>query len=93
MDGIARTNHFNLRFQQRGLNPVVVDTLLRYGSARRLRGQAESLTFTKAVLAEIKTDLGDSVFKACERFKNTYIVASDDGVLITIARGYRRAVH
>lgn len=93
MDGITRTKHFDRRYQQRGLTPIVVDALLRYGSTRKLRGQAEALTFTKSVLAEIRTDLGHSAFIECERLKNTYIVASHDGTLITIARRYRKGVH
>ena len=93
MHGFNKTKHFERRYQQRGLNLVVVETLLRYGSARRVRGQGVSLTFTKDVLAEIKTDLGDEVFKACERLRNTYIVTSDDGALITVARSYRKVVH
>ena len=93
MDGITRTKHFDRRYQQRGITPIVLETLLRYGSARRTLGKAESLTFTKTVLVEIRTDLGKSNFKACERLKNAYVILSDDGSLITVARSYRKAVH
>lgn len=93
MDGITRTKHFDRRYQQRGLNPLVVETLLRYGAARKTSGGAESLSFTRRVLDEIKTDLGDTVFKACERMRNAYIVVSGDGALITVARSYRKTIH
>ena len=93
MYGITYTEHFDRRFQQRGLTKLVVDTLLQYGSARRTRGGAESLTFDKVALAEIKTDLGETVFKECERQKNAYVVLSDDGSLITVARSYRKILH
>lgn len=93
MDGITRTQHFDRRFQQRGMTLLVVETLLKYGSVRRTRGGAESLTFTNDVLAEIRTDLGDTVCKACERLRNAYLVVSEDGVLITVARSYRKMVH
>ena len=93
MDGITRTKHFNRRYQQRGMTSVAVETLLQYGSTRRTRGGAESLTFTKQALKEIRSDLGDAVFKACDRLRNAYIVLSDDGTAITVARSYRKFSH
>lgn len=93
MDGITFTKHFDRRYQQRGMTSLVFDMLLKYGATRRTRGGAESLTFTKDTLAEIRADVGDAIFKACERLKNAYIVLSDDGTAITVARSYRKAVH
>jgi hypothetical protein len=93
MNGITRTRHFDHRFQQRGLNATIIEMLLNYGVRRRTRDGAESLSFTKDVLHEIRTDLGDTVFKACERLRNAYLVVADDGMLITVARSYRRTVH
>lgn len=93
MDGITRTKHFDRRFQQRGLNSTIVEMLLNYGAGRRTRDGAESLSFTKDALHEIRADLGEAVFKACERLRNAYLVVSADGVLITVARSYRRTVH
>lgn len=93
MDGINRTKHFGQRFQQRGMNQIVVMALLRYGVARKTRDQASSLVFTKAALAEIKSDLGRSAYLACERLRNAYIVMSEEGTLITVAHSYRRTIH
>lgn len=93
MHGLIYTKHFKKRVQQRGLNPIVVAALLQYGEAAFSRGGIDSLVFTKAALAEIRSDYGVSAFQMCEKFKNTYIVMSDDGVLITVARSFRRTVH
>lgn len=93
MDGIKRTKHFEQRFQQRGLTSIVVETLLQYGAARRTYGGAESFTFTTDVLAEIRSDLGDVIFKACERLKTAYVIVSDGGTLITVAHKRRKTVH
>ena len=93
MDGISRTKHFEHRFQQRGLTELVVETLLQYGSTRRTRSGAQSITFTRDVPVGIRHDLGDTVFKACDRSRNAYIVLSDEGAAITVARRYRKAVH
>ena len=93
MHGITRTRHFDQRMQQRGMNHTVIDALLQYGVARKTRDHASSLVFTKGALAEIRTDLGHAVFLACEKLRNAYIVVSDEGALITVARSYRRTVH
>lgn len=58
-----------------------------------LCGGAQSITFTRDVLVEIRHDLGDTVFKACDRLRNAYIVLSDEGTAITVARSYRKAIH
>jgi hypothetical protein len=86
MNGITRTKHFDQRFQQRGMKHVVVMALLRYGERRSSRHGIESIIFTKTALAEIRSDCGSSMFKACEKLKNTYIIMSEGGVLITVVR-------
>lgn len=93
MDGIICTHHFRLRFQQRGLNDAVVMALLRYGAARKTRAGAESLIFTKDALAEIGNDHGPDLLKLCERFRSIYLIVSEDGVLITVARSRGRTIH
>lgn len=93
MDGITRTKHFDQRFQQRGLKDVVVWTLLHYGERRSARHGIESLIFTKSVLVEIRNDYGPAVFKACEKLRNAYLIVSEDGTLITVARGDRKVIH
>jgi hypothetical protein len=92
MDGMTRTKHFDQRLQQRGLNEAVVMALLQYGAARRTRDGAESLFFSKAAMAEIRSDCGLSVFKQCEKLRNAYLIVSD-GVLVTVARSYRKIAH
>lgn len=93
MDGTTRTKHFDTRFQQRGLNQTVVEALFCYGIGRKTRDGAESISFTKSVLREIRNGLGSDTFKMCEKLKNAYVVVSDDGALITVARSHRRTVH
>lgn len=93
MDGITRTKHFDQRFQQRGLSDIVVWALLHYGEQHSSRHGVESLIFTKAALVEIKNDHGAAIFKACDKRRNAYLILSDDGVLITVARSYRKTIH
>lgn len=91
MNGITRTKHFDQRFQQRGLNEIVVRALLYYGEHRSSYHGADSLIFTKAALIEIRNDHGPAIFKACEKLRNAYIIVKD-GTLITVARS-RRTIH
>lgn len=89
MNGIIHTKHFNNRLQKRGIDYAIIMALLYYGECRSSRHGTDSLIFTKASLAEIKADYGHSAFKACEKFKNVYLIVSQEGALITVARSYR----
>lgn len=93
MNGFTRTKHFEKRSQQRCVNYIIVQALLEYGEQRSSKNGIDSLIFTKKALTEIKNDYGPSVFKACEKLRNTYIIVSDEGTLITVARSYRKTVH
>ena len=93
MNGITCTKHFVQRLQQRGLNEIVVMALLYYGERRTSHHGIDSLIFTKTALADIRSDHGPTIFKACEKLRNTYLIATEDGVLITVARGYGKTIH
>lgn len=93
MDSITRTKHFNRRCQQRSVNDIVVWALLNYGERYSSRHGIDSLIFTKAALVEIRNEHGSLIFKACEKRRNAYLIASEDGTLITVARSYRKTVH
>jgi hypothetical protein len=93
MNGITRTKHFDHRFQQRGMNNLVVMALLYYGERRASRHGIDSLIFTKTALVEIRNDYGTAIFKMCEKLRNTYIIMAEDGVLITVARSHRKTMH
>ena len=76
MNGFTRTKHFEKRSQQRCVNYIIVQALLEYGEQRSSKNGIDSLIFTKKALTEIKNDYGPSVFKACEKLRNTYIIVS-----------------
>jgi len=93
MNGIIKTKHFDQRFQQRGMNQIVVNALLQYGERWKSRHGVDSIVLTKGALADIKSDMGRSAFLACEKLRNAYIIVSEDGTLITVARSFRRTIH
>src|SRR5690606_14013486 len=93
MYGLFHTTHFQIRTKQRGLSRIVIDALVRYGESRLCHRGVDSLIFTKRALDEIRSDCGPHVFRMCEKKRNAYIIMSEDGVLITVARSYRNTVH
>lgn len=93
MNNYKQSKHAALRMIQRGLSENIVELLMSYGSCRSAGRGAESVFFTKGALEDIKNDLGFKLYKECEKFKNAYVIVSNDNVLITVARGYRRSVH
>ncbi len=93
MNGTIRTKHFNQRIQQRGLDETVVMALFHCGERRTSHRGIDSLIFTKNALADIRSDHGLAIFKACERLRSAYLITSEDGVLITVAHSYRRTIH
>lgn len=93
MHGYIYTKHFQERAQQRSVSSPIVSALLKYGEARSSKRGIDSIISNTNALTEIKSEYGPSVFKMCEKFNNTYIIMSNDGALITVARSYRRSVH
>ena len=89
MHGMFESKHYLARSQQRCIKRVVSEILLYYGESRSCRGGADGLFFSRDSLREILSDLGTPTFKMCEKFRNTYLIVSDDSVLITAARSYR----
>lgn len=93
MDGVTKTKHFSQRIQQRGITVAVVQALYKYGECHSSRNGVDSLVFTKAALIEIRNEHGSILHNACEKRRNAYIIASENGTLITVARSYRKTVH
>lgn len=89
MYGLIETKHFLARSQQRCIKSFIQELLLYYGESRKLRDGIDSIFFSRDSLHAILNDLGNPTFKMCEKFRNAYLILSEDGVLITIARSYR----
>ena len=89
MYGLIESNHYIARSQQRCISVAIREILLYYGEARICRGGVDGIYFSRDSLNEVLSDLGTTPFKMCEKFKNTYLILSADGVLITAARSYR----
>lgn len=84
------TKHAARRYQQRGSIPrEVIDLYLRYASRSHSNG-AKSYSFDKKSRRRLKAVLGRRDYSRCEKWLDRYIVAADDGAIITIAHRARR---
>lgn len=89
MTDLAFTTHAEKRIQQRGIPPMVVDLLMRFGSASRCDG-AERFMFDKNARNRLRQHLGgDRGLKIIDRWLNVYVVIGDNGQVVTAAHKHR----
>lgn len=79
------SHHFNARIQQRSIKDFVLNSLLIYGKSKPALNGCESIYFDKRSLSEIR-ELDSDLYKRIERYKNSYLIISGDGILVTAAR-------
>lgn len=78
------TQHARARSQQRGIPPVLIDLLLKFGATQRAPGGVDKVYFDKAARRRVRTYVGN-VFKQIDEFLDVYAVVSPDGQVITVA--------
>lgn len=84
------TVHSRVRLQQRAIPPLVVDLLMRFGSASRANG-AERLMFDETAIKRLRHHLGgDRGLKVVERWLGVYAVVGDNGLVVTAAHKQER---
>ncbi len=84
------TKHAAQRYQQRGNIPTeVIGLYLRYASWTYSNG-AKSYSFDKKSRRRLKAVLSRRDYCRCEKWLDRYIVAADDGAIITIAHRAKR---
>jgi hypothetical protein len=84
------TLHAQARLQQRGIPPLVIELLERFGSCVRSCG-ADRLIFDKAAITRLRRHLGgDRGLRVIDRWLNVYAVIGDDGRFVTVSHQHRR---
>ena len=84
------TKHAAQRYQQRGNIPTeVIGLYLRYASRTYSNG-AKAYSFDKKSRRRLKAVLSRRDYRRCEKWLDRYIVAADDGAIITIAHRAKR---
>jgi len=85
------TKHAQIRQQQRGIPPFVIDCLLELGATEHTHGDGvEILYFDKAARKRLSHYLGGgSIFSHAEEYLDTYAVVAS-GKVITVGHRYNR---
>lgn len=90
MTALGLTRHAADRLQQRGIPPIVVELLDRFGAAERATG-AERLYFDRRAEKEMREFLGGArSMRVVEPWLNAYAVIADNGEVITVGHRQRR---
>lgn len=89
MEVLPVSRHAAARLQSRAIREDIVDLLLAYGTRHRRHG-ADVYSLDRAGRARLLGDLGRQAYARLEARLDTYLVVSDDGVLITAAHRLRR---
>jgi hypothetical protein len=82
---IQVTGHAQTRFQQRGINQIVVDYLVQYGEAKHAPGGALKISLSKRNCAKMIGALKKEM-KQIER-AGEIIIVEKDGLILT---GYHK---
>jgi hypothetical protein len=88
---LINTNHAALRVEQRGIPPMFIDLLIKYGEKKHSGHDGIIRYFSKKSKKKMQYELGNSVINQLSRFMNIYLVHSkDQKVLITAGRRNKR---
>lgn len=83
MSSYAFSHHALDRLQQRGLPPIVIELLARFGASERSH-RAEKIFFDKQARKELRRYLGGArSMRVIEPWLNAYAVLGDDGTVVT----------
>lgn len=83
------THHAEARVQQRGIPYAAIDAILAYGCRKRHQG-ADVFFLDRRSRSRMANTLGRSEYAKIERSLNSYVVVSDEGVIITAAHRKQR---
>lgn len=78
------SRHAARRVEDRGISPLVVELLIRYGHVTRRHG-AWRHAFDKASRRRLKAAIGKPAYMRLEDLLDAYVLVSDDKEIITAA--------
>jgi hypothetical protein len=86
------TKHAQIRQQQRGIPPIVIDLLIEYGTEASAGSQATKYYFDKAARKRLNSYVGrlTSLFS---EYLDYYAVVGADGAVITAAPRIKKINH
>jgi hypothetical protein len=74
------TKHAAIRFQQRGINRIIIDYLLRYGDSTHAPGGALKISLTRKNKEKIVSSLKNEI-KKIERSSRIVLIEKDNSIL------------
>ena len=89
---ICLTQHAQARVQQRGLDRVVLDCLLRYGRREFDHRGGKILRFDRASLREVSRNEPVSLWVKALEARSLYAVVGVNGPVITTGHRFRRVL-
>jgi len=84
------TDHAQIRAQQRGVPPLILEWLITYGSAEPDQRGAEIRYFDHAARRRLSRAVGHKVVDLLGKLLDMYAVMSNDGVVITTGHRFKR---
>jgi hypothetical protein len=90
MNNLSKTQHAEVRMQQRGIPESVVDTLIQYGSVIHDHHGGQVVFFDKKAQRRCIAASGERILKHLERYRDVYLVKSADGALVTVGHRNKR---
>jgi hypothetical protein len=81
---LAQSQHGATRRQQRCIPPFVLDAVTDFGDERFLGNGCRSFSFSKRTWKQFCRYMGPTIH-SYEKYRNVYLVAAEDGSVITVA--------
>jgi hypothetical protein len=84
------TEHAAVRARQRGVDPVVLDCLLAYGTAVHDHQGGEIVVFDRKAFRRLERSVDVTLVRRVADRRTLYAVRGMDGALVTVGYRYRR---
>jgi hypothetical protein len=83
------SQHARMRKQQRAVPNLVIDLLLEFGKIDRSQG-ADRYVLDRKSRVKLASKIGASAYEALRPLLNTYLIISEEGRIVTIAKRQKR---
>ncbi len=87
---IRTTAHATARAQQRGIPPLVLDWLIRYGDSEWDHHGSQVKYFTRRSRRRVESAVGSEITRRLHEYLDCYAVVGLDGSLVTCGHRYKR---
>ncbi len=87
------SSHADVRAQQRGIPPLVVEWLERFGEEVYDHQGCVVLHFSKRSVRCLERNVGREPVRRMSEYLRCYAVMSTDGVVVTVGKRFKRIKH